>query len=140
MDVFTPERSFKMVSAVDKVYGFDAVVIEQVVYNVAGDQVEGYEGGVWHFHTDGEIGFWVPNTDTVAVNCPNNYYSNPDMDAVTFGAGATLIALNQLVWHFHHQGRDDVARRLQSYYDKLYNWAYSDHSPLDIDALFGYLD
>lgn len=132
MDVFTPERSFKMINAVDKVYGSDALALEQVVYNVASAQLESYHGGVWHFHTDGQIGFWVPRADTVSVNCPNNLYSNSDMDAVTFGVGATLIALNQLVWHFHH--------RLQGYYDRLYDWAYSDNSPLDIDSLFGYLD
>lgn len=139
MQIFTPERSFKMIKALDTIYGTDAIALENVIMSLADEQIEGYDGGEWHFYSDGNIGFWVPDRDTLSVSCEGNYFRNDDMDPTTYGVGVTLLALNRLVWHYH-ENRQDTARRLQAHYEELYAWAYHDDSTLDITALYGYLD
>ena len=140
MKIYTPDGSGAMANAIEQIYPSPilALLIEQTIFTTAEAQIKDYSGGVWHFHSDGTTGFWVPDLPSVHVEC-ENYYSNPYMDTQTFGAGITLLTLNRLVWKFHDNNAA-VARRMQDRYEDLHRWAYGDDSPLDIAQLYSYLD
>ena len=141
MKVFTHNDSEAMARAITDVYPypFHALMVEGLIFQLAQSQVKDYNGGAWDFHTDGKVGFWVPDMPSVPVSC-ENYYQNPAMDPVTFGAGITLLALNQLAWKFHHNDSVTLARCMQDRYEDLYRWAYGDDTPLDTAQLYSYLD
>lgn len=139
MKKFTPERAFPMMNAINDVYGNQSLRIENAVYTMTAANCPDYKGGVWDFHSDGTKGFWVPQQETVAVEC-ENYYQNPEMDAESFGVAVTLMALNRLVWMYHEQGKIDLAREMQTHYQALYDYAFEDHSALDTSAIYSFLD
>lgn len=140
MNIYTPNDSDAMANAIAQIYPNPtlALLIEQTIFATADTQIEGYGGGIWHFHSNGTTGFWVPDMPSVPVSC-DNYYQNPAMDPVTFGVGITLLSLNHLVWRLHERD-PKLALGFQNVYDDLYDWAYGDDSPLDIPQLYSYLD
>lgn len=141
MNIYTHNSSAAMARAVADVYPnpFHALMVEGLIFHLAQSQVKNYNGGIWDFHTDGKVGFWVPDMPSVSVSC-ENYYENPAMDPITFGAGITLLALNRLVCKFHHDGNVTLAQYMQDRHEDLCRWAYGDDSPLDIAQLYSYLD
>jgi hypothetical protein len=140
MNIFTPDDSNAMIDAVFGIYKNACVNLEQRVYQISDQCIDGYTGGTWHFHTDEKIGFWVPDTDTVAVSCAGNYYTNPAMAARDYGVAATLMALNQQVWSLYERSGEDAARDTQKLYQALYNHAYQDGSPYNTGDIYNFLD
>lgn len=140
MQTYTPDRSFQMMNAIHAIYGGESMSIEPTIFNLTAACCPDYEGGVWHFHSNGEVGYWVPDCDSVAVSCEGNYYENNDMDAESFGVAVTLMALNRLVWHHFHLHKQERAQALQAHWDKLHAWAFRDGSTLDTSAIYAFLD
>lgn len=140
MNIHTPEHATDMVNAIAGIFTAPALAlqVERTIQVNADRQVQGYNGGMWNFHSNGTTGFWAPDMPVVPVSC-ENCYQNEAMDPLTFGAGITLLSLNQLVWRYY-ETNPDQARTLQDIYDALYAWAYGDDSPLDIAQLHSYLD
>lgn len=139
MKIFTPNNSEAMADAEFGIYDGYAPPLEQEVFACADENVPDYMGGTWAFHTDGDIGYWVPQGAAVySVNCPGNYFEHPAMDAESLGVALTLLAINRQIWWLHSQGRDFT--KLARAQEKLRDFAYADDSTLNTNAIYGFLD
>lgn len=73
-----------------------------------------------------------------------NYYDNPAMDAKSFGAACTLIAVNRLSWQMHECGNKASAQTAAALYHALYDWIFTlaedATSGLNTSAIYGFID
>lgn len=123
MQLYT-DNGQRMAAAVDRVFGRQAMRIEGALFHVADINSPQYMGGTWNFVTndDGTLGFWYPTgRGTYAVEC-ENYFKHESMDAPSFGAACTLVALNSLIWELHALALCSPA--LIDQYHALRNWIY----------------
>jgi hypothetical protein len=139
MKIFTTNNSTAMANAEAAVYDHFAPHMEQRVFSCADETMPDYRGGSWEFHSDGEIGFWVPTgAATFFVSCPGNGYENSAMPAIELGVALTLLAINRGIWFAHSKGLDFSL--LASAQRNLEAFAYGDDSTLDVGAIYGFLD
>ena len=135
-----------MADAVDRVFGRQAMFVEGRLFHCAGANSSEYQGGSWAFVTNesGDLGFWYPTDQTTYPVACQNYYSNEAMDAKSFGAACTLVALNQHVWRMHEAGEDVIAKASSTQYHALRNWIFdlaeSPDSGLDTASIYGFID
>ena len=75
--------------------------IEPMVFNIARDQAQNYNGGYWKFYSLSNGGFYMaPDADkTFQVQCPNLYQGELSSDA--FGITVCLIAYSYLSFSDH---------------------------------------
>jgi hypothetical protein len=148
MKRFTNSNSAQMSGAVTKVYGMaEAVVLENIVCQLARKFSTEYDGGSWEFVADDEEGngFWFPSDrETYTVEVPSNYYRNGAMPAVAFGAGLTLVAVNMLAWQLNEAGNDVKAALFSNKYHALFNMVFdlseSEGDFVDGVAVAGFID
>jgi|GEM_PF-2887810 len=145
MKTYTNESS-AMAAAVDQVFGRQSMFIEGLLFHTASNTSDDYHGGSWAFVTnaDGTLGFWYPTGQpTYPVAC-QNYYENPAMDALSFGAACTLIALNRHVWRMHEAGEDTLTKVASTQYHALRHWIFTlaedPASGLDTASIYGFID
>jgi hypothetical protein len=146
MRTFAPEHSTAMANAIDRIFGAQAMFVEGLLFHCAGTSSSEYRGGSWAFATndDGTLGYWYPlDRDTYPVAC-QNYYDNSAMDAQSFGAACTLIAVNQHAWRMHEAGEQAIAKSASAMYHALYDWIFTladqPDSPFDGGAIAGFID
>lgn len=140
MKIYSNAHPGAMMNAVHEIYGPLAVNLEMRIYALADKQVQGYDGGLWAFHSDGVIGYWVPQgQDDYAVSCPN-YYDNPAMDAESLGLALTITAANHACWETHHHAAPALTKMLVDAQEKLRDHAYREAGHLDSCAIAGFLD
>ena len=144
MQTFTPDNSEAMANAINRVFApFDQLGLEQAVFSTADENSTTYDGGTWHFVTNGTVGFWYPaDHKTYGVACPN-YYLNDAMQAKAFGAGCTLVAFNTLLWFLHQrQMPEDILDAANDLYYALRNWIFdlSEAGELDGAAVASFID
>lgn len=123
MQLYT-DNGQRMAAAVDRVFGRQAMFVEGALFHIADINSPQYFGGTWNFVTndEGTLGFWYPTgRDTYAVEC-ENYFTHNAMDAQSFGAACTLVALNHTIWRLHGNGNnvDDLSQLFHA----LRNWVY----------------
>ncbi|HBW09412.1 MAG: hypothetical protein JL55_18670 [Pseudomonas sp. BICA1-14] len=138
------DNGSRMAAAVDRVYGHRAMLIEGVLFHVADINSAQYMGGTWNFVTndEGTLGFWYPTArDTYSVEC-ENYFAHEAMDARSFGAACTLVALNHAIWTLHAKGNDISA--LSETFHALQSWVYDlgegDEPFIDTATVAGFTD
>lgn len=144
MNITTPNDSTAMIHAVHSIYpGALGIELESMIFHIAAQQCRDYDDiALWEFHSDGVSGFWAPMIDknTVSVSCPN-YYENADMDRLSFGAAATFMAINHLVWMAHERAPGSpLIKALVKKQDALYDLMYRDNTTLDTSAIYNFLD
>lgn len=144
MKTFTPNDSDAMADATNHVFGLLATRTEGYVFHTASKNSDEYRGGTWAFVTDGALGFWYPlGQDTYPVAC-ENYYDNLAMDAKSFGAACTLIAINRVAWALHESGEHIGAAKASNLYHALRNWIFDlgegDTPFIDSAAVAGFID
>lgn len=96
----------------------------------------------------GPLGFWMPaKQDTFNVFVPSNGYENKEMDAATYGAAVTLLAVNHLAWALAEDAEPGSARSMTAdlmcdVYLKLRDWFFdlSEQELLDGVAIAGFID
>lgn len=139
MKIFSPDDSEAMADAEFDIYDCYSPPLEQEVFACADETVTGYDGGTWAFHSNGTVGYWVPQGEAAySVACAGNYFEHPAMDAESLGVALTLLAINRQIWWLHSEGRDfDKLARAQ---EKLRDFAYADDSTLNTNAIYGFLD
>lgn len=111
-------------AAVARAYGGLAVILESLVFHTAEQCSAEYRGGCWVFVTNDaeDLGFWYPTGQpTYPVSC-ENYFQSAAMDAPSFGAACTVVALNHLIWRLHAKGLDTDA--LSDQFDRLRFWIF----------------
>lgn len=149
MKRFTPnEESTEQARVVTKVFGMaEAIVIENIVCQLARQFSTDYDGGIWEFVSDDEEanGFWFPSDKaTYKVIVPSNYYHNENMPAVAFGAGLTLVATNMLAWQMNEAGSTARAEKFSNKYHALFNMVFdlseSEGDFVDGVAVAGFID
>lgn len=145
MRIHTPDNSPAMANAINRVFTpFDQLGLEAAVFSVASENCSTYDGGVWHFaEGDNGLGFWYPaDQGNYAVAC-QNYYENPAMQDMAFGAACTLVAFNTLIWHLHERKvSEDILDAANDLYHALRNWVFdlSEAGQIDGAAIAGFID
>lgn len=146
MRIHTPGNSTAMANAINRVFApFDQLGLEGAVFSVASENCADYNGGLWNFAVDAErgFGFWYPaDEDTYAVAC-QNFYENPAMPAMAFGAACTLVAFNTLIWHLHERKvASDILDAANDHYHALRGWMFdlSEAGQIDGAAIAGFID
>lgn len=84
---------------------FYALQFEQALFHYASKSADNYTGGAWALATslDGTTGFMFPDVQpdkTFNVELSTNYYREPAMDGVTFGAALSLTVINHMANHY----------------------------------------
>jgi hypothetical protein len=146
MKTFTPDNSDAMCDATNAVFRHLAPMTEGYLIHTAVKNSDEYRGGSWAFVTndDGTLGFWHPlDQASYPVAC-ENYYDNLEMDAKSFGAACTLIAINRIAWAMHERGEPALSRTASDLYHALRNWIFdlgeSETPFIDSAAVAGFID
>ena len=144
MKTFTPNNSTAMVAAVHAIYPAAlGIELENMIFFISSQQCRDSDDiALWEFHSDGTTGYWAPmiDKDTVSVACPN-YYENADMDRLSFGAAATFMAINHLVWMAYERcPGSPLIKELVRKQDLLRDFMYADNTTLDTSAIYNFLD
>ncbi|KII34889.1 hypothetical protein NL64_06425 [Pseudomonas fluorescens] len=146
MKTFTPNDSDAMCDATNGIFRTLAIAAEGYVFHTAGKNSDEYRGGSWAFTTNDNdtLGFWYPlDQATYPVAC-ENYYENLAMDAKSFGAACTLIAINRLAWKFHEAGQPALSKEASNLYHALRNWIFDlgegDTPFINSAAVAGFID
>lgn len=88
------------------------------------------------------IGIYVPpgeEGERVTLACPGVYESH-ETDLRTAGAAISLVALNQLCWHFHERGLTGVSDACSDLFHRARTEFFADTAGLDARTLYAYID
>ena len=77
--------------------------LEQFIYQLADQQIEGYNGGMWQLgQTVGTMDFvGLPETESGTVRVRGQNYCDVTTDPLTAGAALSVIAYNLLGWKLY---------------------------------------
>jgi len=88
------------------------IALESVIFGLASDQVEGYEGGMWQMgQTVRGMDFvGLPEADSVRVQSAMNF-CDVTTDPITAGAALTVVAFNHFGWKMYRENPDAADTR-----------------------------
>lgn len=118
------------------------VRFEATCFALASAHLNGYVGGAWSADEIAGIGIYVPPGEEgarVTLACPGVYESH-ETDLRTAGAAITLVALNQLCWHFHERGLTGVSDACSDLFHRARTEFFADTAGLDARTLYAYID
>lgn len=116
------------------------VRFEATCFALASAHLDGYSGGSWSADEIAGIGVYVPpGPERQTIACPGVQESH-ETDRRTAGAGITLVALNQLCWHFHGRGLTGVSDALADLFHRARTEFFGENTGLDQRTLYAYID
>lgn len=128
----------RALQAIRKINPMAAMFVETALFNLAGEQLEGYSGGSWTSKRVGD--FWVavpPCAGKAHMQVAENF-ADVTTTAVSAGAALTLAALNHTIWHVHNKYGDrasGVVNALSDLYHNMKNAVLSDSKTFDTAAI-----
>ena len=134
--------TFNLFEAIRKIAGDDGVLrFERVLYSLAEEQMEGYNGGCWQPvspHKNGGF-LTIGRNEKVRVTVRNN---GVDLvtDTVTACAAMSAAAVNHMAWGYSGFGDEFTADRFSSLYYRVRNAALAKGSGVDASAFLSIID
>lgn len=122
--------------------GMDAVIAETRLFNLADEQVKGYNGGLWGEVKIGNL--WVPvlpesSGDTVRVVVWSNY-ADETTDRVSAGAAYAIYIVSNIQNIHFSRGNFDVSDAYAELYHAYRDAIFADDSELDHKAIYRIID
>ena len=95
-------------------------IVEMNLYQLADQQIEGYNGGLWKFHYSEE--FDVPwfelNEEQIHVQVAGNWFDKEVSSEVGSMALSSII-YNRFCWHYYEKQNETLSKLFAHYFQRL---------------------
>ena len=103
---------------------FGGIPFDNVVFHIADDITDDYNGGFWNYFEDdnGQFLYMAPADGEFSLSIPGNGFTGT-VDADTFGLIVTLIGIGHLLMHLFENNDQANGERINDLFHKVRQFA-----------------